>query len=436
MADEKFTKIVRSQGISADGKAWLTRVLDPFHDNNIAIAGIPDHDTDATAIQYIRRKVSLVAPDPTGTWACHICTLPWQENFEAFGLKTSTQFALQGDVGGNGKYTLGTVTVIRHLDTENGFPDGSFVHSATRLFDGYSPTEGNTNSMHKLIAGGFEVHNDTASLYKSGNVGVYVAPTSTTTTSRYASKDNGATQRMTPIEGCRQPPSTPAAMALFPETRNWEAAQGCLVPFRLAMAAGSEFHPLSQSVPALLYSDDTSLNDNWGMMANFTSVGATQAGANYPTDTDTGTYGFHKSGLQTTGAYFSGLANESALTLDLLFICEVAPTATNPAMLSMTSPTARYDPIALREYCNIVSRLPPGVPVSQNAHGDWWRNIVRVAAQVGTAVAPVILATGHPVAAGATLLAAQTANKTLAVIPASKTKKGNGHGVNPNMMRK
>jgi hypothetical protein len=132
-----------------------------------------------------------------------------------------------------------------------------------------------------------------------------------------------------------------------------------------------------------------------------------------------GTTGTRHASLQTTGAYFSGLSPETVLTLDILFIVEVAPTSANPAMLSMVSKTAPYDPIAMRLYCNMLQNLPPGVPVHENAKGDWWRTVLTTATKVAKIAAPVVALSGHPVAAGAIT----AAGEILATVPKKNKKK-------------
>jgi len=90
------------------------------------------------------------------------------------------------------------------------------------------------------------------------------------------------------------------------------------------------------------------------------------------------------------------------------FIIEVAPTSANTAMLSMTSPSARFDPTALACYTNCVLQLPPGVPSAMNEKGDFWRMVLKTARAVAPAITPVVSSIGPQAA-----LAMQLANTTL-----------------------
>jgi hypothetical protein len=420
--DKKFQTITTRDGMSEDGRKWLVLALDPFHDYNVGLAGMPDHDTGATAIQFIRGKRTITRPINLGVgelWDAHITTMPWQETFQCRGLSGACNNRDHRYVAAQDDEQLGTLSYVTHETNSVGFPNGSWVVDTKREFYGISPTDDNSNSMHKIIGGGFEVHNDTPELTRSGNVAVYTAPQSVAQSIKYVSHDAGTTEFFQDSLVCRQPPAKVTDAALYPETRNWTAAQGCYVPFRLNLAQGSEFHPMKVATPVVLRQDDTEGTVVYGMMAKSDTVGANASGMALPGISTTGSAGFHESGLNTTGAYFSGLSRETVLTLDYLFIVEMAPTAANKAMLAMTSPTALYDPVALREYCNIVSRLPPGVPVAMNTKGSWFRGIMKTAAQVAHVAAPIAAIAGQPAIASAVYAGGSVAN-----VLSKKPKKG------------
>jgi hypothetical protein len=114
--------------------------------------------------------------------------------------------------------------------------------------------------------------------------------------------------------------------------------------------------------------------------------------------------GWLEAPIETTGAFFSGLSQETVLTLDIRWFTEVAPTSANTAMLSMCSPSAHYDPRALECYTNCLLTLPPGVPVGMNEKGDFWRMAVK-AAKKATEIASPFMAVLGPEAAALTAAA-------------------------------
>jgi hypothetical protein len=89
----------------------------------------------------------------------------------------------------------------------------------------------------------------------------------------------------------------------------------------------------------------------------------------------------------TVGAYFTGLGPETVLTLDIRFIVEIAPTPNNQTLISLASPSAAFDPIALEMYTKAVAELPPGVMVKFNGSGKWWEIVKNVLSKASPLVA-------------------------------------------------
>jgi hypothetical protein len=421
---------INHTAMTLEGRQWALRALDPFHDTNVGLQGMPDHDTAPSAIQYLRRKVTIKKPAGiiSGTWSAHIVSMPTLDRLRLASLDTSISPTLLY-IRENDR-NAGTVTVITHPDGEASFPDtpnGTTVPT-THQWQAFSVNDDNARTMKKVIAGGFEVHNDTAELYKQGNVGVYTEPQAQQTTGLSGIRHSGTNYHPGGLRRFREPPQTVDKMAVHPSVRNWAAADGCYVPFRLNMADGTEFKPHTSDIPIFAFGDDDTNESNFIGLGGIPNVLA----VNDPVDEDyINTYNYwHPAALSTTGAYFSGLSLETVLTLDILFIVEAAPTSANPALLSMVSPTAPYDPIAIRFYCNTLAMLPPGVPVSENAKGDWWRTVVKTGAKVAKLSAPIVAITGHPVA-GAAIAAG---GELLSL--AGRKPKGNIHLTPNNIKRK
>jgi hypothetical protein len=125
--------------------------------------------------------------------------------------------------------------------------------------------------------------------------------------------------------------------------------------------------------------------------------------------------------LSTVGAYFTGLSEETVLTLDVRFFVELRPTPSNPTLVSLSSPTANFDREALDLYYETRQHLPVGVPVSMNEAGDWGRMAAGRISQAARVVSPMLSmispAAGAVVATGGAL-----AGQVQKAIPASKSK--------------
>jgi len=392
-----------NRGLTEDGSAWVTRALDPFHDYNVQIAGMPDHDTEPTAIQTLRRKITITKPSGLAAGAkfdVHIFTLPILETLKVRELgPTSRAHLYDGIDTGTSEFDAGTVNVQIVESGSNTFPgDGAYGSVGVRSVQALSVNDNNGLSQKKIIGGGFEIHNDTSALNMGGSCLVYTQPQSDVHQLTLVSS-NGASALPAAVHKGRAPPVNIGSASQIPNSKTWQASEGCYVPFRLDIAKGSEFKPKSVDLPAYVVNDDVGSDLTGGVVAEASS----STGMRYLSPGLTS--GCHHAPIETVGAYFTGLPEDSVLTLDVLFLVEVCPTSANPALLSLVRPTAFFDPTALELYCRTVAAIPAGTPVANNNTGSWWRMVKDVARQVMPyvgAAAPIVLsATGHPVAASA-----------------------------------
>lgn len=398
------------EGCGADSVAWLKTALDPFHDFDTTISGIPDVDTEYSVVEVIPSVTSITAPPDLQsgeTWSCQVVFLP------TMGSSSGASWFAEDDQGGHkrrsydgGQNTnVGTVTVVSHGDTS---APGAWSESSTylqeeafgktsRTYTAISAATGGTG-LKKLVAGGFEVHNDTAALYKQGSVTVFetpqanppkaVIPIAVGSLSVFNEVEEYTTYRL--------PPANRTEAAAHPASRTWEAAHGVYVPMRLG--------------PETQYQSPARGNFALGRRADLDSdlpipnSGYQQLrvpGGEFYTESWQGR--FQAAGISTTGAYFSGLSPETVLTLTVKFIVETAPTPANPQFLHLATPTPLYCPKALEMYRLALRHLPPGVKVGMNEKGDWYRMVSSVLNSVAPIVmpfmpAPVAAATGTALA--------------------------------------
>lgn len=403
MAD--FEKLTTATGCDDNAKAWLKTALDPFHDYDTLISGIPDNDSQNSVVQILNRIVTIAAPaglDPGQTWSAHISVLPLASEVpcnaylqDVVGAADSSTIRAQEGSGGVG-WTMGTVTVVSQgtgkprraydeswPDFTNGSDANNWsdatVGNETRQFRGVGYESDNTQSMKKLIAGGFEIHNDTAALYKQGSCTVYSSPMgSVPEPGAFADNSVTSTDHLMNFRKSRQPPISMEQAAQLPNSRTWEAAEGCYVPIRLG--DHTDYEIARRSTFRTAQTDDSeSLSFESGMV-QFSPI-LTHEPYRYK----------HRAAeLECTGAYFSGLSPETVLTLKTKFIVETAPSTANMSMLSMATPTPAYCPRALELYHQVIRKLPPGVMVKYNDKGDWFRSITAVIRDVAPMVAPFL----------------------------------------------
>lgn len=358
--------LVLNKVIKPSSRDWLTGALDPFHDFQFTPEGLPDQFAGSTVVQFIKRKITINAPTTLvagDKWDAHIFISPTMVS-RAFQGCTSSPGTLNSD----GAYThqLGTVSVVKVKSGTPTLPNTiPFPPPAVFQAQVLSPCDnGNDFSLMRVIGGGFEIHNDTAELYKNGSVVVYAQPTQRDIDYGVANFV-GSPQHQGNWYRTRSPPATVSDATSNINSVTWSAAEGCYVPFLLDME-DMDFRQAT-AIPMVMNKVDSSL-DYAFTPAITNSLAATGDDSNIKASEP-----MRYAGLETTGAYFTGLSFESILTLDVRFIVEIAPTPANTTLISLATPSSEYDPEALVLYSRACRELPAGVKVSMNAGGDWWK---------------------------------------------------------------
>lgn len=370
---------------------WFILACDPFHDYEVPIPGYPDRYSESTAVKYSKKSITIRKPAnlaPGDTWSCQIATLPlnhtlrdnmvgsfFADRVDFVDVETTTS-----------AFTLGTVNVATAKDNVLLYPSTEVTAASwdaldpanTREYVSFSGTEGaGQQSMSRLIAGGFEVHNDTAELYKSGSVTTYTQPQKLTPPGLAGIHDRASASigPATVRRGRGLPPSTIHAKQLR-NSHTFCASEGCLVPFRLEVGdPDMDFRPASSSLFQFPYADGDLPTGGISSRSelNHAAMVPVQMG--------------RTAAIETSGAFFSGLHETTVLTLTMKFFVEVAPTFANEDILTLSSPSAPFDPMVLECYDHCIRSLKAGVPVRMNDAGEWWRMVLKT---LRTAVPAVV----------------------------------------------
>jgi len=381
--------------------------MDPFHDFNLQFAGLPDKTTGNSVVRFYKKKLSISKPAGLGAtdkWDCHIFSLPIFDALTA-GTRTvkSNNDINDGEVGDIAT-AFGTYTIV------SGQADGEWFSPTTGI-KGTSAVQYvvpdlslGRRALARVIGAGFEIHNDTPSLYKGGSVTVYDCPqgdfkdqvfTSSIAWSSVAGTPYASSGQFTTL---RRPPDNVSQAMQMPNSVTWEAADGCYVVNKIDLEHVDYHQPTNK--PCIF------LGSNGGTTATITShkelistwnssaslgvdyYGSCQKYYGYtPLDADPC---YRLTGMHTSGAYFNGLTPETVLTLEVHIIVESLP-VNDPSELALASPSAEYDPAALQLYERSIRKLKSGVPVHMNAKGDWWKMVGNTLLQAAPMVANAII---------------------------------------------
>jgi hypothetical protein len=117
--------------------------------------------------------------------------------------------------------------------------------------------------------------------------------------------------------------------------------------------------------------------------------------------------------FNTAGAYVTGAALGTTLTVVLKAYIECFPTPDLKSYVTLTEPSVPYDPMALELYSRAAFHLKPGVKQAANPAGEYWRMVKGVISEI----APTVGSAVHAVETAGR----QVAKPVKAVIDQTKT---------------
>lgn len=408
-----LTKLEDAGVISDAGKNWLIMSLDPFPDQEHPVVGMPDGSAGRSFVQQFNQTLT-VGPPPglaaNATWDCHIALLPelvdpsYNTASGAPGVP-ETGCMVSENVGqlNIGASTAATAFPWRAPLCVVTMPTGNAtfpINNVNPLLAGGAVTgfdmTGYIGPQTRIIGGGFEVVNTTAELYKSGSVIYYTQPSEIVRNDAWYSdtSDNTNQNYCASTIVTRLPPANPAQAMSIPGSDKRAAEEGAYIPFRFSK--GRENPPVDpQQMRRAFFptSPFASGQPAWG-------VGASVAYATVGSGGKVPLIAYHQPiPFDSSGAYFSGLNANSSLDVTLRLFIEGFPTpSANQALVSLAVPCPPMDERACEIYSKVCAQLPPGVPVSQNADGTWWRDLLKtvssIAPTIGSALGSVVPGAG------------------------------------------
>lgn len=370
------------------GRDFLIANLDPMHDLQLnELRGWPDLTTAASITLCIKQSTQISIPDgSTGLWDCIIQMNPILDLQQVIGwsrvndMMNSPNAAIHQD--------LAMVTCKSYAGSAAGGPYR--LGDIPTRDDPIPLPQAYCSGNARLIGLGVEVNNTTADLYKQGTVTAY----------RYPQGDMDAKVRRFVVRASSDTPYYPLAAStqaitfqpgaisdamLLPGTRQWPAAFGGYI------VAGFNDEqnlvlPAEYRQPVLYpcSDDDIAGNDNtFILLAPDTVISEHDVEGNWRP---------HRwAPINTGGMMFTGLSEQSTLTVNVTAFLEIFPTPAQPDLCVLAKPSAEFDPLAMAMVTRALESMPVGVPASDNAFGDWFAGLVSDFAEpVGTALSALV----------------------------------------------
>jgi len=362
-------KLVSASSITSAGADFVRKSLDPFHDFQTPLEGFPDEDVSRVVIQEITKTLVISSNQGTGvTWDCHIATLPELNTTLSTNAPWSTKIGSMSSLGaittsGTSQPTRSAIGPIVYSRVASG--NESFISNVTGLpaagtIDAVSFNE-YFDGQKRIIGMAYEVVNTTAPLYRSGAVACYRMP-QVNQTCMVQTQNADLSNNLGLAIVSRSPPTNIQQALLYTGSSQWSAEKGCYVVC-VFDAMRNDLVGNTLATRVFTPSDSNAIASNVIFMQ---SAIANEFSPCKPLP-------FH-----TGGAYFTGLSEQTTLQLTIRLLVEVAPTATNSQLVVLAQPSPYYDPIAIEIYKRAAVQLPCGVPVDQNASGDFWDNVLSI----------------------------------------------------------
>jgi hypothetical protein len=476
-AQHRFEDALRAAGCKQESIEYAVNCVDPFHDLNMTVAGYPDGVGGKSVVQAITKQFTIKVPTNPGIaaapWDVHfvnnpsLCGInahdgPWWEVADGM-LYPVAQIQTGGGLaqGHQTVIPLGANQAYINYDTPStvrpaGLLEWCAVPSGRNTFD--PRVDGFYGSMNvndiladpearsRIIGFGFEVHNTTAELYKSGGVTVYRADsdpseqqlkfgagvfhvTEVTLASGAVNISGPNAPEFTDINTGnllireRSAPPISVAQATQMRSATWTACEGCLVPSTMDVtgdltprkpASGCSYQHITEAPFSTLTTIPTGLGTNSSAVGTDVNASARLGWMSTPKATSivladgpprvVQSHGQGGDYLETTfnrsGAYFTGLDEHTTLTLVVKVFIEQFP---NPGsnLLPLASLTAPYDPHIFSALAGIYRDTAPGYPVHMNDTGDFFKEMAGAALDVAEdTILPILQAIPHPAAQG------------------------------------
>lgn len=392
---QEVSRIISNSGraVSAAGSAWLSSCLNPYSDFQQQLVGYPDMNTQPSVVLMYSSQMDVTAPASAagGNWDCCIYTIPVDSTGGYGVVSTSNECCVYDHA------SLPSTTIWGLTSCSNAAGADVSLMSSTAARAGLN-SRNVTGQFGRVIAKGFEVNNTTAEIYRQGNLTVALVPSCPRKDVTISYIDTNATPWVAASKHCFEMgtmPETLAQVRAIPQSAQWEAAKG--VYFVPRMSSPPDLNMEYRS--GLMYTSSTVVYSP----AVLSSFSGTPTTASTSVDSFCGVV-----------AYFSGLSNQTTLTVSYRTIVEYFPSPSSN-LISEASPSAAYEPSVLQVYNEVVKQAPYAVPVGQNAAGDFFRKVLGAVRTVAPIASKVL--TPFPVLSRAASTVGSVANRVNNVFP-------------------
>lgn len=391
-AEKVVDNLISTNQMSLSGLAFLKVATDPWHDNKIdGFKGVPDYTMGNSVVCSIVQEldISKLAALPAGNWGVRIMSYPLAQQISV------TSAALESNILVNTGPPIGVNGTIYPIQVDyapsgTDFPDGPNFGAST-LSTGLQIPPEYLEGPYKVASIGIEVVNTTAEIQLQGLA---------TCSRMNQSADNefSAIHYATPLAftvGSHYPvrtgPKNLSEAILLPDTTQWHAKEGAYSVVQLQQL-GTRPPSIDPVFPVFMPADFPATGSIAVFAPTLTTAVVAGASALFPAVNP------GRVPMNTTCQMYTGLSDQTTLTLRVRWILERYPNDNQPQILVLATPTASFDPLAIEVYSRLMRKIPPGVMFKENHDQEWWKTMLSGIADVASSG---LMMLPHPLAKGA-----------------------------------
>lgn len=359
-------------------KAYFIGCTDMFHDTPYSVDGRPSMSKQLqnTVVFNLERNVSqqdFTGVTPGSNWDLNLVSLPWITDVTFQG---SADFGTSVDQQAGPTALIGGVSMF---GVDSGLPtiDPANLKTPVRITADellYPPTGNTTRNFYEILCMGYEVYNTTPDLYLGGSLVRYRVPTQARKANLFTI--SSATTWFGPVNANVIPPlpATESLATQYPDsvidsaksgTYQQHCIQDSVSDFKVAENACIHIAP-ADVAPTVGFTPNA--------ITSLTSFGTLG-----PRPTLLGDF-------DIVGTYFAGLPPQTTLKVRVRYIISMVPSSNSASLVSLAKMSPPENPKLTQLVSLVQNKLPPGVPVTQNPGGEWWKAVVKIAGNV----APII----------------------------------------------
>lgn len=381
--EKEIARELRRNHATEAGLQWLEAVIDPFHDSELDVTGIPDHVNGRSVVQVFKTEYTITKPGtlPSGsTWDAHIfftgqvsvdrsdpCAIIYDPPSNgSTGSSPKVAYAY------NNSFNYGGVCVMTAPAGVDMDPSTNGSFGSQICLSPYQTITGDYTQLPpgraRLIAGGFEVSNTTASLYKGGSVcGYRLQNLDDDLAVKYYKNDNENLFQVYKPHVCPLPPENISKAVIIPDSVTHEAEKGAYMAWRLS----TDDVPISRpSTTQRLFMREM---DTDGTTQPLLGICSHFPDSSKPWEPPAGSF---LSKFHPCGIYFTGLAEQSALRLSMKWYVEYFPGVSEQNLLVLAKRSPTVDHLAMETYFAQIRQMPTMVTFAENGMGKWFRRVL------------------------------------------------------------